>query len=484
VATSIPTRFADYQVKDQVAAVIIDQHNFGRETEELEALQNQDEAFLGAMEQIDKVREFVGSPENILGSDETKHGEIAEQVEVGIGNARKLIEQEPMNATFVGVPRLAPVDYKIDNIGVQSKFWNGPNNSLSGIQKHMEKYPDFTDGNSYYQVPEDQYEIMQKINSGEDVSNLNGKTVQAISDKIDEITKASGREFDDVVRPSLSRYDDVQQGRVHQTLDNNEQDIDTRNTEINQSIEADHSPSGLDAVAPVGVAAVVGGAVSLTSQFYSKYREGKNPFKGDFSAEDWKEVGLTTAQGTAGGAVAGGGIYLLTNYADLSAPFAGAVVSGIKGIASLTQQYQAGQITQEQYIQLGMITCAESACVGIGAAIGQTLIPVPVLGTVIGSVAGKMLVEVSRDFRMSKEIQQKIIAEMNAYLDQLNESTKAEIEIIIRQYEQLSDILKAAFDPTSNMLVKFERSIDVAKLFGGDGTILTSPSEIDNYFLD
>ena len=42
------------------------------------ALRGQDRAFLDAMRELHVVRNFVGSPGNILGSTDTKHGEIAE----------------------------------------------------------------------------------------------------------------------------------------------------------------------------------------------------------------------------------------------------------------------------------------------------------------------------------------------------------------------------------------------------------------------
>ena len=63
------------------------------------SLEGQDLAFAKAVEQISKVRDFVGSPEHILGSNLTKHGEIAEQVEVGVRNARDFLRQHPISAT-------------------------------------------------------------------------------------------------------------------------------------------------------------------------------------------------------------------------------------------------------------------------------------------------------------------------------------------------------------------------------------------------
>jgi hypothetical protein len=47
------------------------------------ALAGQAKAFASALSEIDEVRKAIGSPEDILGSDRTKHGEIAEMAEIG-----------------------------------------------------------------------------------------------------------------------------------------------------------------------------------------------------------------------------------------------------------------------------------------------------------------------------------------------------------------------------------------------------------------
>ena len=49
-------------------------------------------------------------------------------------------------------------------------------------------------------------------------------------------------------------------------------------------------------------------------------------------------------------------------------------------------------ITQiEELVDARTIVCAEVGVVAAGAAIGQVLIPVPILGAVVGSVAGQVL---------------------------------------------------------------------------------------------
>jgi hypothetical protein len=37
-----------------------------------------------------------------------------------------------------------------------------------------------------------------------------------------------------------------------------------------------------------GKGALIGGGIRLAFKLYEKYKQGKNPFRGDFTADDWK----------------------------------------------------------------------------------------------------------------------------------------------------------------------------------------------------
>lgn len=209
---------------DQIIGSAVDALNQARIKDELFSLSQQDRAFELAGEQMLKVRDFIASPDNILGSMNTKHGEIAEQVEVGVRNARQAIEEglqddSAFRATFNGVGRTAPEDYMIDGVEVQSKFINGINNNLTHVLRHMETYPDFTQGEPFYHIPKDSWQTIQDVIDGKPVEGLSAKTVQAIRDKVAEIESTTGRPFNDVVRPGVSDYKDVQWGKIDETLD-------------------------------------------------------------------------------------------------------------------------------------------------------------------------------------------------------------------------------------------------------------------------
>jgi len=471
----------EHLIEDQISASIVNSINDHRIYSEHINQVAQDAAFKKALEQIDKVREFVGSPQNILGSELTKHGEIAEQVEVGIRNARSALRQDELTATFDGVGRTAPEDYLIDGVAVQSKFINGTSKSLEHVMNHMDKYANFCRDGSYYHIPKDHYATITKVMNGEPVEGLSQKSINAIREKVQEIESKSGHAFTEVVKPGVSDYAEIQQGKVHETLDQHQEKLDEENRKLKSQIVDDHQASLSEAVKAAAIAGAVGGAVSMATGLYEKYKQGKNPFKGEFTDEDWKELGVTTLSGAAGGAVAGGSIYLLTNYASLSAPFAGAVVSAAKGITSLWQDYHAEKIDAEEFLNLGLVVCAESAIVGLATAAGQTLIPIPVLGAVIGSLAGKMVAE----FVTGKDslLAERMKSEMDAYLTKLDAVQQMMVSAINEEYDHLGKLTDAAFDFERNKTL-LVASVNLAKAYGVDERlIITNHSQLDDFML-
>jgi len=469
----------EHLVPDQVNAAIVETLNNQRIQDEFIKLAAQDAAFFTAIEQVDKVREFIGNPNGILGSELTKHGEIAEQVEVGIHNAKAALNQQNMTATFDGIGRTAPADYSIDGTLVQSKFINGVNKNLDHVLEHMNKYSNFGRDGSFYHIPKDTYETIENIRTGLPVDDLSEKSKAAILNKIQEIEQQTGQPFEQVVKPGISDYADVQQGKIVETLDKHEQKLTQKNEEIKDNIKDEHKPSWEGAAQAAVIAGAVGGTISLGTALYSKYKQGKNPFKGEFSSEDWQEVGITTAKGAGGGAITGSAIYLLTNNAALPAPFAGAIVSAAKGVSSLMSDYKTGKITFEEFTDLGLMVCSESAIVGLATAAGQTLIPIPILGAVIGSLAGKLLAEFA--IGKGQDIAQRMRKDMTDYMSKIDVSYQAIIKAIDREFDRLGKLTEAAFDLKRNTDLLFT-SANLARAYGvPEKNIITSHSELDSF---
>ena len=340
----------------------------GRATELASSLASQDRAFLAANREMQAVRYFVGTPENILGSATTKHGEIAEQVNVAIGRARDILSGNAPASTFEGVGRIAPVDYvSVTAWAFRPSTTNGLQNSLGGVSEHATKYPGFAGGEGIYDIPRDQYEQLGLLGRTGHVDGLSDNSANAIRGRVDALEQQTGRSADDLLRPGDATYSEAQQGRVHDTIRDRESELSRTNDELKEASRSEHGPSlsGLGKAAAIGAA--VGGGVVLAQGVWVKYREGKNPFKGEFTLEDWRDVGVPAVQGAGGGAVAGGGVYLLANSTKFSAPVAGAVVSGLMGIGSLLRQYHAGEISGHEFVDMSQMVAMDAAIVGLAS---------------------------------------------------------------------------------------------------------------------
>ena len=452
-----------------------------------EALAQQDVAFAKALAQVEKVRDFVGSPEHILGSSRTKHGEIAEQVEVGIRNARSYLQQHPLRATFKGVGRTAPEDYLIDEVQVQSKFINGVNQSLDHVLKHMNKYEYFGRDGSYYHIAQNHYETIQKVLRGEPVEGLASSTIRQIQQKAQEIEKFSGRSFSEVVKPSISQYSEVQQGKIHETLDRHKQELDSENQRIKQDINKDAQPN-LGDMAQVAVkGAAIGAGIRLGFKLYEKHKQGKNFFRGDYTVEDWKEIGIDTAKGGAIGGIAASVIYAATNYANLSAPLAGAFVSAGQSIASLVKSLNSGEISFDEFVEMSLLVTAESAVVTLASVIGQAIIPIPVIGAALGSIAGRIVIDWTKNY-LGQEATEHLREQLDEYytqcLTRIDQTYQAVVSKILAEYEKLGDLTQAVFDVNNNAALILQASVQLAEAYEiSESKIIRSIDDLDSFML-
>lgn len=471
----------EHLLRDQFNAVGVEFINSSRVHAETIALNTQDSALHQALIFIDRTRSFIGMRDQILGSESTKHGEIAEHVEVCVRNARSAVEQSPITATMEGIGRLDRVDYRVDGIDIQSKFYNGSRNTLArGILEHLEQYKDFAHDGSYYHIPKDQFDQIQRVMSGQN-DGLSAKTIRSLQAKVAEIELQTGRPFIDVVRPGVSEYAEVQQGAVNDTLNRHETEIRETNTDRKTVIHQEHQASLVEGLKATGMAAGIAGGMAFGAAIYAKHGEGKNIFKGDFDANDWREVGVTTTKGAFGGAIAGASIYTLTNYASMGAPFAAAVVSTGKGVASLVHQMNKGDLDVDQFIDLGMAVCSEAAIVALATAAGQAAIPIPFVGGVIGSLAGRMLAESITN--TSDAVRKRLEAEMNEFLVELDNVHKQLLEDINAEFDSLGGLMEAAFSIELNIGLR-EKSLELARALGvPEKQLIKSDSDLDNFMM-
>ena len=132
-----------------------------RVTNKIRALEDVRQSWPRAQNQFVDFTNLVNSGLNhINGNPSTKHGVLAEYLEIASINAKAIVKgliplaKKEQKSTH-------PVDFYIDGVPVQAKSYANVTGSLKAIQEHAQKYknlPDFENG--IYMIPKDQYEVI------------------------------------------------------------------------------------------------------------------------------------------------------------------------------------------------------------------------------------------------------------------------------------------------------------------------------------
>lgn len=471
-------------VREQAAAEIVGLLNAERIHDLGQQIHTQDGAFRLALDEIKRVKEFIGAPEHILGRMNTKHGEVAEHLQVGVRRAYDALNQMPFSATFEGVGRIAPEDYKLDGVDVQSKYINGARNTLDHVREHLDKYPWFGEQSQFYHVSKDQYEQIEMAYRGMTPPGLSDGSAQKLREKIQDVLERTGKPFEEIIRPGSYEYKEVQLGVAQNTLGREEQGIRRDQEEIKNSIKTEHQPGLSEAAEAAAIAAVLAAGLNLGYGLYKKSKAGKSIFK--LTADDWKELGIDSAKAGAGGAGVAAVIYGLTNYSGMSAPLAAAIASTARGVYSQAELYRNGKLTKGQLIDNSIALSGEAGIVALCSVAGQAAIPIPILGGVIGSIVGKFVSKLLVDYlgEDGKKLAKLISDRTAVALDQLSTHYRRLVARFMATFDALDDLITRAFDPKLNQKL-VELSIETARKLGvPEHNILVTAEQCDRYFID
>lgn len=470
--------------QEQAVAAWVSQLNEIRISELINNLKQQDINLVEALSELDELKKFCGDPNHILGSDLTKHGEIAEHMQVNFSNARRLIDGLKKEYTFEGVGRTAPEDYLFNGEPVQSKFYNGAKNTLVAIQKHLEKYPNFVKSGGRYDIPKDQYEDIKKV------LNLNKTNPSALSkedyrllNSIKEFQKNTNLSLDEDIHSGIVDYKDVQTGVAEKTINKEEEWIKERDKGNRDNARAKAEPSLNEGTKVALVSGVVESGLTFSLEIYKKRKEGKN--FSEFTSEDWKEIGVATGKSGFKGTVRGGAIYALTNYTKTPSNVASAYVTAAFGVGAQLYAYGNNKITTEELLLNCEVVCMDAAVSAVSSLLGQTLIPVPILGSVIGNVIGQFVYEIGKG--LATDEQKKVLENYMMDINNLEKKLDREhlvfvnkIRNMLNNYESLEQL---AFDPNIN--ISFNNSIKFALALGvEEQKILKTKQEIFDYFMN
>ena len=414
------------------------------------------------------------------------HGFIAEVAECGIGNAREQIEGKA--PIYEWINDNGPEDLRRGATLIQQKFVNGGGHlSLQAIRMHLNAYPDFLDNGGVYQIPEDHYEKIKWLLS------ISEKEANKMPTSTGDFSLKQWREVHeffkngdiplDKVEPSKLKYSEVQKGTYEQTFSKEKDSLRKRNQERKEQAYNKSKPTLSEGAKATAAAAAIEGAMALCLGIAEKRKSGKK-FNA-FDEEDWKEIAATTGKGTLKGSIRGASIYTLTNFTATPAAVASAMVTATFGIAEQAYQLKQGNVDEQRFIENSEMLCLDASVSALSSLAGQVLIPVPVLGAVIGNTVGTMMYQIAKDNLSSRE--QKIFKEYVEAVRQLDVSLQDQyqkfVDEIGKDTKQFMELLDRAFAP--DIRVAFEGSIDLAKSCGVPvDEILDSKEKIASYFMD
>lgn len=414
------------------------------------------------------------------------HGFIAEVAECGIGNAREQIEGKA--PIYEWINDNGPEDLRRGATLIQQKFVNGGGHlSLQAIRMHLNAYPDFLDNGGVYQIPEDHYEKIKWLLS------ISEKEANKMPTSTGDFSLKQWREVHeffkngdiplDKVEPSKLKYSEVQKGTYEQTFSKEKDSLRKRNQERKEQAYNKSKPTLSEGAKATAAAAAIEGAMALCLGIAEKRKSGKK-FNA-FDEEDRKEIAATTGKGTLKGSIRGASIYTLTNFTATPAAVASAIVTATFGIAEQAYQLKQGNVNEQRFIENTEMLCLDASVSALSSFAGQILIPVPVLGAVIGNTVGTMMYQIAKDNLSARE--QKIFEEYAEAVRQLDVSLQDQyqefVDEIGKDTKLFMELLNRAFAP--DIRVAFEGSIDLAKSCGVPvDEILDSKEKIASYFMD
>ena len=414
------------------------------------------------------------------------HGFIAEVAEVGIANARSQIVGGGAHSCWINDN--GPADIIRDGIGIQQKFYASKGRfGLDAIASHLKKYPDFVEQGGRYQLPRDHYATVRRLHdmSQEEAAHLtrsgDGPSLRDWT-RVKEFFAEGAIDFDSL-EPSTLDYHEVQRGSYRSTLQVEKDSL--RSTDQMRRVDAYNAarPNLRECGKAAFTASAFEGGTAFVLEVAHRLRGGRK--LKEFDADDWTHIATVTGSGLVSGGIRGVTIYSLTNFTTTPPLVAGAMVTAAFGIAEQASRLRQGKISELEFIQNAEIIALQSAVGALSAFIGQALVPVPILGAVIGSAVGLLMLSVASSALSEREAE--LIAKFCEDQRELDARLEADYQNLIDQLTvsmaAYLGLLERAFSP--DVEAALLGSIDLALLLGVDADeVLDSQEKINAYFLD
>lgn len=168
------------------------------------------------------------------------------------------------------------------------------------------------------------------------LSETNPSALRKADWRLAEAAKAfqdkTGLDFRKDVKPAVTDYKSVQQGKIDETIKQEEKNIKGKDEEQRKGIIDDGKPTLKEGAKVAAVGAALEGGVAFCMSVVRKRKEGK-AFS-EFTADDWKDIGLETGKSSVKGGIRGGAVYALTNFTATPANVASVYVTAAFGVVA------------------------------------------------------------------------------------------------------------------------------------------------------
>lgn len=473
--------------QEQAVAAWVNYLNQLRIDNLLDALRQQDVNLTDALASIDWAMEKARSLIAInRGSWRGLHGFLAEVAEVGVGNARSQILGE--GAPYRWVDDNSYADLIRSGVEIQQKFYASYRADLLAIAKHLQDYPDFVRNGGKYQVPADHFKAIQELNempldeAGKFLTRSGGGPSFTDWQWVRRFL-GEGPVGIESLEPSNLDYNEVQKGAIDSTLEAEKGTIHATDQHLREAALKKGMPTLQEGAKATLAAATIEGGTTFVLAVVAKRRKGRK--LKEFTSEDWIDIAGDTSFGFVQGGARGLSIYALTNLTATSAAVASSIVTAAFGIAEQANKLRRGEIDELEFIQNAEIVSLDAAVSALSSFVGQALIPVPVLGAVIGNTVGTVMYKAASSSLSKREAE--LIAgyleEQRALDHQLSTEHQELIEKLEASMSDYLDVLERAFSP--NVETAFLGSVELALELGVTSEeVLDSEEKVLAYFLD
>lgn len=425
------------------------------------------------------------------GGDKGVHGFLAEFAETGISNARDILANLAKSTELLNDN--GDADLLVNGHRVQVKFYNQLAKAINAA------------GNTKYQdmqmmFPKDQFAVMKQVMNGETPimyqgAELSAKKIAKLRTLIENENNTRGMNFDKWAKAAKIDYSQSQKNVVEQVVSDEINDTKQQSAQECQKVHEDskqkremsrdNAKSSLrEASKAAGMGALTQGGMRLAMFIYQKHKAGQEIWQ--FTTKDWRAAGLDTTQSALKGGITGYAIYGLTNVCHLAAPSAGALVSGIFGLRNAVFQLRTGAVDDDEFTNLVLNNVFDTMGAALGGIAGQILIPIPVIGALLGSLMVASALNLGKNILNQRECQ--LLAAYQAKIDnftnQLDQQSQKLITELRARYDTIGDLQNYAFDIQNNISLKLASSVELAQVVGvAKERILHNTSEIDDFFL-